>query len=196
VVAGAEARAEVAVDANRALRVAGVIGGALLAIVLAVLLVRRHVIRFDWRVLLVSVPAFFVVYYALIGTLGQRFSPSLLPAQGHLAATMAKYGVIAMVFQLLASLWALRNQGNLAERLAAANGIAWTGLMLAMIPAGLVWAFFPPPYVSVPGPLWLVMIPAIQVAVACAAIDVALTLAVEVIVFAARAWHRDVGTID
>lgn len=190
VVAGAEARAEVDVDANRALRVAGVLGGALLAIVLAVMLVKRHVIRFDWRVLLVSVPAFFVVYYALIGTLGQRFSPSLLPAQGHLAATMAKYGLIAMVFQLLASMWALRNQGSLAERLAAANGIAWTGLMLAMLPAGLVWAFFPPPYVSVPGPVWLVMIPAVEVAVACAAIDVALTLVVEVIVFASRAWHR------
>jgi hypothetical protein len=190
VVAGAEARAEVDVDANRALRVAGVLGGALLAIVLAVMLVKRHVIRFDWRVLLVSVPAFFVVYYALIGTLGQRFSPSLLPAQGHLAATMAKYGLIAMVFQLLASMWALRNQGSLAERLAAANGIAWTGLMLAMLPAGLVWAFFPPPYVSVPGPVWLVMIPAVEVAVACAAVDVALTLVVEVIVFASRAWHR------
>jgi hypothetical protein len=91
-------------------------------------------------------------------------------------------------------MWALRNQGSLAERLAAANGIAWTGLMLAMLPAGLVWAFFPPPYVSVPGPVWLVLIPAVEVAVACAAVDVALTLAVEVIVFAARAWHR--ATID
>jgi hypothetical protein len=28
------------------------------------------------------------------------------------------------------------------------------------------------------------------VAVACAAINIALTLAVEVIIFAARAWHR------
>ena len=98
-----------------------------------------------------------------------------------------------MVVQLFASMWALRNQGSLGERLAKANGIAWTGLMLAMIPAGLAWAFFPPPYVSVPPPFWLVMIPAVEVAVACAAIDVALTLMVEVIVFAARAWHRDVG---
>jgi hypothetical protein len=142
------------------------------------------------------VPAFFIVYYALIGTLGQRFSPSLLPAQGHLAATMAKYGLAAMIVQLLASMWALRNQGSLAERLAAANGIAWTGLMLAMVPAGLVWAFFPPPYVSVPGPVWLVMIPAVEVAVACAAVDVALTLMVEVIIFAARAWHREAPALD
>jgi len=142
-------------------------------------------------VLLVSVPAFFVVYYALIGTFGQGFSPSLLPAEGNLAGAMIKYGIAGMVFQLLASLWALRNQGNLAERLAAANGIAWTGLMLTMVSAGFLWAYFPPPYVSVPGPLWLVLIPAVEVAVACAAINVALTLAVEVIVFAARAWQRD-----
>lgn len=196
VVAGAEARAEVAVQEQRALRIGLVIGGALLAGALAYLLVKRHVMRFDWRVLVVSVPAFFVVYYALILTVGQRFSPSLIPAQGHIAATMAKYGVAAMVVQLFASMWALRNQGSLGERLAKANAIAWTGLMLAMIPAGLAWAFFPPPYVSVPPPFWLVMIPAVEVAVACAAVDVALTLAVEVIVFAARAWHRDVGTIE
>ena len=191
VLAGAQAQAEVAVLEQRALRIGMVIGGALLAAALAYLLVRRNVMKFDWRVLLVSVPAFFVVYYALIGTLGQRFSPSLLPAQGHLAATMAKYGVAAMLVQLAASMWALRNQGSLAERLAKANAIAWTGLMLAMIPAGLVWAFFPPPYVSVPSPVWLVMIPAVEVAVACAAVDVAMTLLVELIIFAARAWHRD-----
>ena len=196
VVARAESRAATDVLENRAERIAMVAGGALLASALAVLLIRRRVLRLDLRVLMVSVPAFFIVYYALIGTLGQRFSPSLLPAQGNIAATMAKYGIIAMVVQLLANLWALRNQGNLAERLAAANGVAWMGLMLAMVPAGLCWAFFPPPYVTLPGPVWLVMIPAIQVAVACAAVDVALTLMVEVIIFAARAWHREAPALD
>ena len=190
VVAGAEARAAIDVLTNRAERLGIVFGGAVLASVLAALLIRRRVLRLHLRVLLVSVPAFFIVYYALIGTLGQRFSPSLLPAQGNLAVTMAKYGVAAMVVQLVASMAALRNQKTLAERLAAANGIAWMGLMLAMIPAGLAWAFFPPPYVSVPSPVWLVLIPAVQVAVACAAVDVALTLVVEVIIFAARAYHR------
>ena len=64
------------------------------------------------------------------------------------------------------------------------------GLVCAMVPAGLLWAVFPAPYLSVPGPVWLVVIPAVEVAVACAAINTALTLGVEVIVFAARAWHR------
>ncbi|HUS30957.1 MAG TPA: alkaline phosphatase family protein [Kofleriaceae bacterium] len=190
IVAGAEARAAVDVLANRALRIAAVVGGAILAIVLATVLFKRRVLRFDIRAMLVSVPAFFVVYYALIGAVGQRFSPSLLPAQGHLAWVMAKYGIIAMVVQLLFNLWALRSQKTLPDRLATANGIALVGLMLAMIPAGLAWAFFPPPYTSVPGPVWLVLIPAVEVAVACAAIDVAVTLMVEVIVFAARAYYR------
>jgi hypothetical protein len=189
VVSRAVARAEVDVLENRALRILLVLGGAAAAIGLASILIRRRVLRLDVRVLLVSVPAFFVVYYALIGAVGQRFSPSLLPAQGHLAATMAKYGLVAVAVQLTLSLWVLRRYATLAERLAAANGIAWIGLMLAMVPAGLTWAYFPPPYVTLPDPVWIVLIPAVEIAVACAAVNVALTLMVEVIVFAARARY-------
>ena len=190
IVAAAEARADVARLAHRAARFLLVGGGAALAIALAVMLHRRRVLSFDVRVLLVTVPVFFIVYYALIGLVGQRFSPSLLPAQGHLAGTLIRYGLAATVVQLLANLWALRDKPTLAARLASANGIAWAGLLLAMVPAGLAWAFYPPPYVTLPGPAWLVMIPAVEVAVACAAVTFALTLAVEVIIFASRAWHH------
>jgi hypothetical protein len=190
-VARAEADAASDVLAHREQRIGAVVLGALIAIGFAFVAVKRRVMRLDWRVLLVSVPAFFVVYYATIGAVGQRFSPSLLPAQGHLATTMAKYGIAAIIVQLGASLWALRDQGSFAERLAAANGAAWMGLMLAMLPAGLAWAFYPPPYVTVPGPHALVLIPAVEVAVACAAVDVALILVVEVIVFMARAWQHE-----
>jgi hypothetical protein len=188
VVGAAEAKAEVKVLEHRALRIGIVIGGAVLACVLAFLLVRRHVMHLDVRVLVVSVPAFFIVYYALIGLLGERFSPSLVPAEGHMAGTLVKYGIAGGIVQLVASLLALRKRATLADRLAGANGIAWTGLMVTMVVAGLLWAFFPPPYVTVPGPFWLVMIPAGQVAVACVAVNVALTLTVEVIVFVARAY--------
>ena len=191
VVARAEAAAAIDVQERRALRIGLVAGGALLATFGAVLLIRRRVMRLDWRVLLVSVPAFFVVYYAMIGAAGQGFSPSLVPAQGHIAVVMAKYGIAAMIVQLLASLWALRDQGSLSERLAKANGIAWMGLMLAMIPAGLAWAFLPPPYVTLPGAHTLVLIPAVEVAVSCLAVDVALTLVVEVIIAGARAYHGE-----
>lgn len=191
VVAVSEARASDELLAHRALRIVLVAACAVFAGVLAWGLVRRGALVFHPRVIVTAVPAFFVVYYGLIGTLGQRFSPSLVPAQGHIAAQLAKYGLVGMVVQVAASLWALRNQGSLARRLAAANGIAWTGLLLAMLPAGLLWAFFPAPYLSVPGPVWLVVIPAVQVAVACATVNIALTLGLEVIVFAARAWYRE-----
>ena len=195
-VRAAEMAAADDVLAHRAERIALVASVTLLAGGLAALLIRRRALRLDRRVLLVSIPAFFVVYYGLLATLGQRFSPSLVPAQGHLAGQMVRYGVISMIVQLLASLWALSHPRTLGERLAAANGIAWTGLMLTIVPAGLIWAFFPPPYVDLPGPLWLVLIPAALVAVACAAINVALTLGVEVIIFTARAWHRSPPALD
>ena len=194
VVARAEAAATNERNARRAWRLVLVGGGAALALVAAVLLVRRRVVRLDGRVLLVSVPAFFIVYYAMIGAAGQGFSPSLVPAQGHIAVVMAQYGVAAMIVQLLASTWALRHEVSLTDRLAKANGIAWVGLLLAMVPAGLAWALMPAPYIILPGAHMLVLIPAVEVAVACAAIDVAFILVVEVIVFAARAWQADVSS--
>ena len=192
VVARAEAAAAIDGKARRAWRIASVAGGAVLALFGAALLVRRRVMRLDGRVLLVSVPAFFIVYYAMIGAAGQGFSPSLVPAQGHIAVVMAQYGIAAMIVQLLASTWALRHEVSLTDRLAKANGIAWMGLLFAMIPAGLAWALMPAPYIVLPSAHMLVLIPAVEVAVACAAVDVALTLVVEVIVFAARAWQADV----
>ena len=190
VVALSEARADTDVLEHRAARIAIVMAGAVVAGILAVLLAKRGVLRMDFRVLLVSLPAFFIVYVGAIAVLGQRFSPSLLPARGHIASVLVRYGVAGMVTQVIANLWLLRTRRTLGERLAAANGIAWSGLMLTMVPAGLVWAFFPPPYVTLPSPVWLVVIPAALVAVACAAINVALTLGIEVVIFAARAYTR------
>jgi hypothetical protein len=189
-VMASEASAAADVLAYRTERIALVAGGAVLAGALALLLIRRRVLHLHHRIVVVSVPAFFVVYLGLLATLGQRFSPSLLPAQGHLAGQLLRYGLISMVVQLAFSLWSLRNQPGLGERLAAANGIAWAGLMSTMVIAGLIWAYFPPPYVDLPGPLWLVLIPAARVAVACAAVNVALVLGLEVVIFAARAWMR------
>ena len=174
----------------------GSLAAAFLATVLAILLIRRGAMRMDVRVLLVSVPAFFVVYVAALALLGQQFSPSLMPARGTITNVLVKYGVAGMITQIIASLWALRTRRTLGERLAAANGIAWTGLMLTMVPAGLIWAFFPPPYVTLPSPVWLVVIPAALVAVGCAAINVALTLGIEIVIFAARAWQQKPARTD
>jgi hypothetical protein len=174
-------------QSRRALRITWTIAVAAAALALSLWLVRVGGMRFDWRVLLVGVPAFFIVYYMLIGVLGQSFSPSLAPERGQIAGELLKYGAAGAAVHILAGWWALRRRHVLAERLAAANGIAVVGLVLAMLSAGLVWAYYPPPYVEVPGPRMLVLIPAVLVAVACYAVGVATSQLLEVIVFFARA---------
>ena len=187
VVASAIARFEQVTLERRALRIALIVLCAAVGLALAFGLARLGGIRFPLRALVVGVPAFFVVYYATIGALGQQFSPSFLPARGHITWELAKYGAVGIVVQLIVSWFALRRRRELAERLAAANGIALFGLALSLIPAGLMWAFFPAPYTEVPGPRMLVLIPAVQVAVACYAVSVALGLLIEVVVFFSRA---------
>jgi hypothetical protein len=155
----------------------------------------RGGMRLDIRVIGVGAPAFFIVYYTLIGVLGERFSPSLLPDRGHIAWELLKYGAIGSSVHILVGWLALRRRLQLSERMAAANGIAWLGLMFAMVPAGLFWAFFPAPYVEVPGPRLLVFIPAVKVAISCYTVAVALSLLLEVIVFFSRAIDPRVRVI-
>jgi hypothetical protein len=144
-------------------------------------------LRVDPRALALGVPAFFVVYYLMIAVFGQRFSPSFLPERGHMARELARYGLIGVAAHVVAGWWVLRRRTRLSERLAVANGNAAIGLVLTMVPAGLLWALFPPPYVEVPGPTLLVLIPALQVAVALYVIAIVLALLMEIVVFFARA---------
>jgi hypothetical protein len=187
VVATAIARFEQVTLERRALRIGLIALLAGIGLALAFGLARLGGVRFPLRALMVGVPAFFIVYYATIGALGQRFSPSFLPARGHITWELAKYGAFGIVAHLVVGWFALRRTRALADRLAAANGIALFGFAMTMIPAGLMWAFFPAPYVEVPGPRMLVLIPAVQVAVACYAVAVASGLLIEVVVFFARA---------
>jgi hypothetical protein len=172
---------------KRAVRLAALVVGAVLLVVVAWWLRWLGGLRLDWKSLAIGVPAFFGVYYILIAVLGQSFSPSLMPARGHIATELIQYGVVATVVQIGAGWWALRRKLHLPDRLAAANGIALVGLAVALTPVALLWCLFPAPYVEVPGPRAMVLIPAVQISVACYAVGVALTLFVEVVVFFARA---------
>jgi hypothetical protein len=172
---------------RRALRGTLVAFACAIAVLLAWWLRKRGAMRLDIRVLIVGAPSFFIIYYTLIGTLGHRFSPSLLPDRGDIGWELLKYGAVGTVVHILTGWIALRRRTVLAERLSAANGIAWLGLVLAMVPAGLVWAYYPAPYVEVPGPRRLVLIPAINIAIACYAVALTLSLLLEITVFFARA---------
>ncbi|MBK7198930.1 MAG: alkaline phosphatase family protein [Myxococcales bacterium] len=173
--------------ARRGLRLGGVAGLALALVAVALWLRRRGGLWFDRRTLVLGMPAFFVVYYVMVAAMGQRFSPSFLPAKGDLAFELAKYGVLGALAHVAIGWMVLRRHRSLAERLALANGNAAVGLFLTMVPALLLWALFPPPYTEVPGPRMLVIIPSLQVAVALYAFAILLSLAIEVVVFFARA---------
>jgi hypothetical protein len=171
----------------RALRLGLLVVGGALLIALAWWLRRMGGLRFDWKSLAVGVPAFFVVYYILIAVLGQRFSPSFLPARGQITSELLKWGIAATLAQIAAGWWALRRTISLPDRLAKASGIALVGMIVAMIPVALSWALFPPPYVEVPSPTLMVLIPAVEISVACYAGGIAVSLFMEVVVFFARA---------
>lgn len=187
VVADSRAQSLLGELAHRGRRLAAIVVVGLGLLGLAAVLHRRGGVRFSRRSLLLGVPAFFVVYYTMIAALGQRFSPSFLPAQGQMATELARYGLVGVGAHVIAAWLVLRRRQQLDDRLALANGNAVVGLTLTMVPAGLMWAFFPPPYVEVPGPRMLVLIPAVQVALAMYAIAILLALLVEVVVFFARA---------
>jgi hypothetical protein len=172
---------------KRARRVAALVVGGIVLIAAAWWLWWLGGLRLHRRSLLLGVPGFFFVYYLLIATLGQQFSPSALPARGHIASELLKYGAAGALAQIALSWYALRHRLGLAERLADANGNAVVGLAVAMLPVAVLWTVFPAPYVEVPGPRLMVLIPAVQVSVACYAVSVAVSLFVEVLVFFARA---------
>jgi hypothetical protein len=161
----------------------------LLAIAIALMVVARRVdaVHFDWRVLLIAVPAFPATYYALLGALGQQYSPSFIPERGDVVSLLFRFGVASTVVHIIAGWIALRGRVILRNRLAAANAITIFGLVASWLPAGLAWAYYPGPFVEVPGEAAMVLVPATYIAVASYAMAAAVTLGLELVIFFARA---------
>jgi Type I phosphodiesterase / nucleotide pyrophosphatase len=114
-----------------------------------------------------------------------RFSPSAVPPLARLETIMGIAAPVALLAQLTAAVVVLRRREP-ATRLAAANGLAVAGLVLALLPIGLVRIAFSPPHLTVPDPFWLVGIPAAELAGGCGAAAIAGMLACELVGFAIR----------
>jgi 2,3-bisphosphoglycerate-independent phosphoglycerate mutase len=184
----AKRQAAARVDANRARRVSLVVSAVALAIILLVLGSRWHALHIDWRVLAFAVPAFPTAFYALLSMAGHHFSLSALPDEGLGARRLLQFGLASTVVHVVATWIALGGRIILRDRLAAANALTLCGLLTASIPAALAWAVFGAgPYVQLPGPKLLFLIPAMYLAVACYAIAAAVTLSLEVVIFFSRA---------
>ncbi|HWM87362.1 MAG TPA: alkaline phosphatase family protein [Kofleriaceae bacterium] len=169
-------------------RTAAVIAVALLALALLVAAHRLGVIHIGWRVLAIAVPAFPLTYYALIDLLGQRVSLSALPDRADATGTLFHFGLVSTAVQVVAGWIALRGRVVLRDRLAAANALTLCGMMVAWLPAGLMWALFGPrTFLEPPASRVMVLVPAAYIAVACHALAAAVTLGLEIVVFFARA---------
>lgn len=180
--------AEPEIFRTRVLRSALVAAVGLLAIGLLWLARRFGTFYVDWRVLVIAVPAFPLTYYALLDILGQSFSLSGIPDRGDALDQLFHFGLVSTAVQVVAGWIALRGRVVLSDRLAAANALTAFGMLIAGLPAALMWALFgPQSFLEPPRSTMMVLVPATYIAVACHALAVAVLLGLEIVVFFARA---------
>jgi hypothetical protein len=165
-----------------------VVGGFLLLAALAAWAGSRRIVILDRRVLLIAVPAFPVLFYTLVATFETWLSPSMVPQRGDVTSKLFAYGALAAVVNLVSSWIALRRRAVPGERLAAATGIVLVGLVVAIAPAGAAWAVSGRPVAAMLPPADEIMLPPVTYsAFSCFASSAALLMAVEYVVFLARA---------
>ncbi len=175
-------------EQRRVWRTAAVLAVSFIGLILVVVAHRLGVLHIDWRVLAIAVPAFPLTYYALLDLLGQRVSLSALPDRADALDMLFHFGLVSTAVQVVAGWIALRGRVVLRDRLAAANALTLCGMMVAWLPAGLMWALFGPrTFLEPPASRVMVLVPAAYIAVACHALAAAVTLGLEIVVFFARA---------
>ncbi len=175
-------------EQRRVWRTTLVLAVSLIALVLVVVAHRLGVIHIDWRVLVIAVPAFPLTYYALLDLLGQRVSLSALPDRADALDKLFHFGLVSTAVQVVAGWIALHGRVILRDRLAAAGALTLCGMLVAWLPAGLMWSLFGPrTFLEPPASRVMVLVPATYIAVACHALAAAVTLGLEIVVFFARA---------
>ena len=103
-------------------------------------------------------------------------------------AAVVAISLLALLLVVVAGWVAMRGRVVLRDRLAAANALTLCGMLVAWLPAGLMWALFGPrTFLEPPASAVMVLVPATYIAVACHALAGAVTLGLEIIIFFARA---------
>jgi hypothetical protein len=167
----AAARAEVATPSPIRLAVLAI--GVAAAVALAIVLVRRRALVIAPRSLAGAIGFVAMLIAAVALTRGQ-LSPSYVPSQARTLEIGGLAVVAAVALQVMISGWSLRRAH---DRLAAASGAALVGLTVALAAVATARAWFSPPHLAVPPPLWLVAVPALDVAAATCAFAALVTLA-------------------
>ena len=133
-------------------------------------LARRGALKLDARI--VPALAVAIVLIAFTAMVRGQLSPSAVPPKDALIHRIVAFVIAGVVVQVAAALWRTRS-------LAAATGVAWIGLAVALAPVALYHAIAPQP--DVPTPAGIVASPALDLAGAAGCAAVALTLVVELV---------------
>jgi hypothetical protein len=159
------------------LRLAALAAGLALTAGLIVAGRRRGVVAVTWGSLAgaLGLP---VMALALVAITRGQLSPSYVPSLARTQQLGAAGVVIALGVQLWASWRVVRRAPDPRARAAAATGLAVVGLGTALGAVALARAWYAPPHLDVPPPLWMVAVPALELAAATCALGIALTIAI------------------
>ncbi|HEY1550833.1 MAG TPA: alkaline phosphatase family protein [Kofleriaceae bacterium] len=172
-----------AVDANaardraRLRRGTLAVAAALLAIALVVVLVRRRVVQLAPSRLALAIGASVAIQVALAVALAGWSGP-LVASRSEATTALIRNGVLAFAALRLMSVASVR---GVRDRLASVLAVSFVALAVALVPAAFAWVAFPMQDVCVPGPQWLATLPAIELASACTAAYVAISLAIALV---------------
>ena len=108
---------------------------------------------------------------ALVAMTRGELSPSYVPSLARVERIGGIAAALGIAIQVIAAHLVARRS------LAAANGIAFVGLGSALAAVAIVCAWYAPPFVDVPPPLWLVAVPALELGAATCAVATVLALA-------------------
>lgn len=169
-------------------RLALVLGGAAFVIGVAWVLRRRDVIRFAPACVL-SLVAFFAIIGAMLVVTRGHPSPSYVPSVPGLTKVTIVAGSTGIVAQLVAMRWGLREMPR-ELHLALVDGHAFGGLAALWLVVGLMRSWFYPPHHDVPEPLWMVAVPALELAAAIGCVAIAVVLLYEIVLRRAITHER------
>jgi hypothetical protein len=159
----------------RPLRLAVALAGIALAAVAGWLLARRGALAVPVPGVAAAGIAPAAMLLAAVAATGGRMSPSYVPSLTQVERFGAIAAVVAVALQVAASWQVIRRA---RDRLAAAGGLALVGLTVALGGTGVVRAWFSEPHLDVPPPLWMVAVPALDLAAATGAAATAIALAI------------------
>jgi hypothetical protein len=111
---------------------------------------------------------------ALVAMTHGELSPSYVPSLARVERIGGIAAALGIAIQVVAAHLATRRA---VDRVAAASGVAFVGLGAALAAVAIVRAWYAPPFVDVPPPLWIVAVPALELGAAACGVATVIALA-------------------